>query len=70
MKIWSFLLTLGLLVSSAQAQLAVRADTLYTMAGAPIENGVVLIRDGKIEQVGPAQAIRIPEAIGCSKRWS
>lgn len=61
MKIWSFLLTLGLLVSSAQAQLAVRADTLYTMAGAPIENGVVLIRDGKIEQVGPAQAIRIPE---------
>ncbi|ACY48307.1 amidohydrolase family protein [Rhodothermus marinus] len=61
MKIWSFLLTLGLLVSSAQAQLAVRADTIYTMAGAPIENGVVLIRDGKIEQVGPAQAIRIPE---------
>ncbi len=61
MKIWSFLLTLGLLASSARAQLAVRADTIYTMAGAPIENGVVLIRDGKIEQVGPAQAIRIPE---------
>jgi len=61
MKIWSFLLTLGLLVSSARAQLAVRADTVYTMAGAPIVNGVVLIRDGKIEQVGSAQAVRIPE---------
>ncbi|MFO7313538.1 amidohydrolase family protein [Rhodothermus marinus] len=61
MKIWSFLLTLGLLASSAQAQLAVRADTVYTMAGAPIENGVVLIHDGKIEQVGPAQTVRIPE---------
>ncbi len=61
MKVWSFLFTLGLLASSAQAQLAVRADTLYTMAGAPIENGVVLIRNGKIEQVGPAQAVRIPE---------
>ena len=61
MKIWSFLLTLGLLVSSARAQLAVRADTVYTMAGAPIENGVVLIHDGKIEQVGPAQTVRIPE---------
>ncbi len=61
MKAWSFLLALGLLASSAQAQLAVRADTLYTMAGAPIENGVVLVLNGKIEQVGAAQTIRIPE---------
>jgi len=61
MKAWSFLLALSLLASSVQAQLAVRADTLYTMAGAPIENGVVLIRNGKIEQVGAAQTIRIPE---------
>jgi imidazolonepropionase-like amidohydrolase len=61
MKAWSFLLALSLLASSVQAQLAVRADTLYTMAGAPIENGVVLVRNGKIEQVGAAQTIRIPE---------
>ncbi len=60
MKAWSLLIVLGLLASSARAQLAVRADTLYTMAGAPIENGVVLIRDGKIEQVGPAHTVRIP----------
>jgi imidazolonepropionase-like amidohydrolase len=61
MKAWSFLLALSLPASSVQAQLAVRADTLYTMAGAPIENGVVLVRNGKIEQVGAAQTIRIPE---------
>jgi imidazolonepropionase-like amidohydrolase len=41
-------------------QLAVRGETVYTMAGAPIQDGVVLMRDGKIEQVGPASQIRIP----------
>ncbi|RMF52792.1 MAG: amidohydrolase, partial [Bacteroidetes bacterium] len=44
----------------AQAQLAVRADTLYTMAGAPIPDGVVLIRDGRIERVGPAERVAVP----------
>jgi imidazolonepropionase-like amidohydrolase len=43
------------------AQVAIRGETVYTMAGAPIRNGVVLIgRDGKIEQVGPASSVRIP----------
>ena len=43
------------------AQLAVKADTLYTMAGAPIPNGVVLVgQDGKVQQVGPAASVRIP----------
>jgi imidazolonepropionase-like amidohydrolase len=45
----------------AQAQIAVRADTIHTMAGRPIKDGVVLIRNGKIEQVGPASSVRIPE---------
>jgi len=45
----------------AQAQIAVRADTIYTMAGQPIKDGVVLIRNGKIDQVGPASTVRIPE---------
>ncbi|MBA4156834.1 MAG: amidohydrolase family protein [Gemmatimonadetes bacterium] len=43
------------------AQVAVRGDTVYTMNGAPIPDGVVLIRDGKIERVGPAARVRIPE---------
>jgi imidazolonepropionase-like amidohydrolase len=46
------------------AQIAVRADTVYTMAGAPIPNGVVLIgKDGKIEAVGPATRVRIPRGV-------
>ena len=31
------------------------------MEGAPIENGVVLIRDGQIERVGPAGTVAIPD---------
>lgn len=34
------------------AQIAVKADTVFTVAGNPIANGVVLIKDGKIEAVG------------------
>ncbi|MDQ2921839.1 MAG: hypothetical protein M3R52_09565, partial [Acidobacteriota bacterium] len=44
---------------SAQ-QLAVQGDTVYTMAGQPIRDGVVLIRDGKVEQVGTATEVKIP----------
>lgn len=43
------------------AQIAVKADILYTMSGDPVQNGVVLIRDGKIEQVGPQSRVRIPD---------
>lgn len=43
---------------SSKAQIAVKADTLYTMAGRPVVNGVILIKDGKIEAVG--QNIIIP----------
>ena len=39
-------------VQQAEAQIAVKGETVYTMAGAPIKNGVVLIKDGKIEAVG------------------
>ncbi len=42
-------------------QIAVKADTLYTMAGDSILNGVVLVKDGKIEQVGSADAVSIPD---------
>ncbi|MBI4752023.1 MAG: amidohydrolase family protein [Acidobacteria bacterium] len=48
------------LLNPVQAQVAVKGETVHTMAGAPIKNGVVLIRDGKIEQVGPASEVKIP----------
>lgn len=45
---------------SATAQIAIQADTVYTMVGAPIVDGVVLVRDGEIEQVGAANDVAIP----------
>jgi imidazolonepropionase-like amidohydrolase len=57
------LLAFGLLTALAgplAAQLAVRGGTVHTMAGAPIQDGVVLIRDGKVERVGPASQVQIP----------
>jgi imidazolonepropionase-like amidohydrolase len=48
--------------SGARAQVAVRGETVYTMAGAPIKNGVVLVgRAGTIERVGPAGSVSIPK---------
>lgn len=48
-------------VLAAQAQMAVRGETVYTMAGAPIRDGIVLIgAGGKIERVGPASQVAVP----------
>ncbi|HET7042168.1 MAG TPA: amidohydrolase family protein [Gemmatimonadales bacterium] len=50
--------------AAGAAQVAIRGETVYTMAGAPIRDGVVLIgRDGKIAQVGPAGSVRIPNGV-------
>jgi imidazolonepropionase-like amidohydrolase len=56
-----FTLLIGL-STVGQAQLAVQADTLYTMEGDKIVNGVVLINDDKIEAVGLASEIDIPSS--------
>lgn len=45
---------------AATAQIAVKGETVWTMAGEPITNGVVLIKNGKIEAVGSAAQISIP----------
>ena len=44
----------------ALGQVAVRGETVYTMAGQPIRDGVVLVRDGKIERIGTASEVQIP----------
>jgi imidazolonepropionase-like amidohydrolase len=45
----------------AAAQVAVKAATVHTMAGAPITDGVILIgANGKIERVGKASEVKIP----------
>ncbi len=43
-----------------QQPLAVRGETVYTMAGQPIRDGVVLIRGGKIERIGAAADVQVP----------
>jgi imidazolonepropionase-like amidohydrolase len=45
----------------ASAQTAVYGDTVYTMAGAPIQNGLVIVENGKITFVGAASE-RTPPA--------
>lgn len=45
---------------AAEGQLAIKGNTVYTMNGAPITNGIVLVNNGKIEDVGSSQDIRIP----------
>jgi len=45
----------------ANAQLAIEADTVYTMTGAPIVDGIVIVRGSTIEAVGPASEVGIPD---------
>jgi imidazolonepropionase-like amidohydrolase len=44
----------------ATAQIAVRAETVHTMAGKTIRDGIIVITNGKIESVGAASEIKIP----------
>lgn len=55
-----FLLLLAAPFALRAENLAVLGNTVHTMAGAPLKNGVVLVRDGKIESVGSAAAVKIP----------
>jgi imidazolonepropionase-like amidohydrolase len=50
-------------IPAVPGSIAVRGDTVYTMAGAPIADGVVLVRDGKIERVGRAAEVRVPAGV-------
>ncbi|HVS62657.1 MAG TPA: amidohydrolase family protein [Thermoanaerobaculia bacterium] len=40
---------------------AVRGETVHTLAGGPISDGVVLVEDGRITAVGPASSVSIPD---------
>jgi len=57
----SFLLTAYCSLLTANAQIAVQGETIWTMAGENITNGVILIgANGKIEAVGTAAQVKIP----------
>lgn len=57
---FAIILTANCLSLIAHAQIAVKGETVWTMAGEPIANGVVLVKDGKIEAVGTEASITIP----------
>lgn len=56
------LLMLGLLVAAPTgAQTVIEAETVHTMDGEPIHDGVILIEDDEIRAVGPAGEVTVPE---------
>ncbi|HBO50837.1 MAG TPA: amidohydrolase [Planctomycetes bacterium] len=56
----SALLLVFLAATSASAQLAVRGKKIYTMAGPVVEDGVIIIREGKVAAIGRAADLAIP----------
>ena len=59
---FSLLVTWLIALGGAHAEnIAVMGATIYTMAGAPLKDGVVLMRDGKITALGPKVSVKIPE---------
>ncbi|KAK0039358.1 amidohydrolase [Biomphalaria pfeifferi] len=57
----SFLILASASAFSVKAQVAVQGETIWTMAGENITNGVILIgANGKIEAVGTAAQVKIP----------
>jgi len=58
-----FALLTVMAVSALAQDIAVRADKLYTAPGEMIEDGVVVIENGRIIAVGPADVTDIPEGL-------
>lgn len=48
------------LITTSDAQIAVKGETVYTVSGEAIQNGVVLVNDGVIEEVGSADDVDVP----------
>ncbi len=57
----SWLIMLNGASQTTMAQVAVRGEMVYTMAGPAIKDGVVVITDGKITRVGSANDVQIPD---------
>ena len=55
------LITVHFSLSTVSAQIAVKGETVHTMNGEPLTNGVILVgANGKIEAVGTAAQVKIP----------
>jgi len=56
----AFVVAAGIAAAEPAAPLAIRGDVVHTMAGPAIRDGVVLLENGKVKQVGPAAEVMIP----------
>jgi len=56
-------LLLALTAPLLAQDVAVRARIVHTQAGPPIEDGIVLVRGGKIVAVGPAGSVQVPAGV-------
>jgi imidazolonepropionase-like amidohydrolase len=54
-------LAISLFAAVTDAQVAIKAKTIHTMAGSSITDGVIVITDGKIAAIGPAVSTTIPQ---------
>ncbi len=66
--ILTLIISNALVLSAADETIAIINAKIYTMAGAPIENGVVILKGGKIEDLGtgiqPPAGARVIDASG------
>lgn len=54
-------MAVAVLANNTVAQIAIKGETIYTMNGDPVRDGIILISEGIIEEVGPAEAVNIPD---------
>jgi imidazolonepropionase-like amidohydrolase len=57
----TFLFTTLALLAGAAEPLAIRGELIHTMSGEPLRDGVVLVKDGKIQSIGKAATTKIPD---------
>ncbi|MCP1727786.1 imidazolonepropionase-like amidohydrolase [Natronospira proteinivora] len=50
-----------LLAGKLQADIAIHGETVFPVSGDPIEDGVVLVADGRIQAIGPASEVEVPD---------
>lgn len=66
--IFMFIISNALILSAADETIAIINAKIYTMTGAPIENGVLILKGGKIEEIGtgiqPPAGARVIDASG------
>lgn len=61
MKRTATLLLLFCCITVSYSQIAVRGETVHTMAGKPLKNALILIKGARIEQVLEGAAAKLPE---------